>query len=95
MAMQALALPDRHLAMQLAGVLRLANALDTRPGITPKLEVELRDRVVIVQSPDYAPLDRAAESIAAARHLLETVLRRPVIVKALRVAPPRTSTANG
>jgi CHAD domain-containing protein len=94
-AMQALELPDRHLAMQLAGVLRLANALDTHPGITPKLEVELRDRVVIVQSPDYAPLDRAAESIAAARHLLETVLRCPVIVKAFRVASPRTSTANG
>jgi exopolyphosphatase/guanosine-5'-triphosphate,3'-diphosphate pyrophosphatase len=94
-AMQALELPDRHLAMQLAGVLRLANALDARTGMLPKLEVELRDRLVIVQSPGYAPLDRAAESIAAARHLLETVLRRPVMVKALRVPGPRTSSANG
>jgi CHAD domain-containing protein len=93
-AMQALELPDRHLAMQLAGVLRLANALDTRTGVPPKLEVELRDRVVVVQSTGYAPLDRAAESIAAARHLLETVIRHPVMVKDLRVAGPRTSMAN-
>jgi hypothetical protein len=92
--MQALELPDRHLAMQLAGVLRLANALDTRTGVPPKLEVELRDRVVVVQSTGYAPLDRAAESIAAARHLLETVIRHPVMVKDLRVAGPRTSMAN-
>ncbi|MGA9353452.1 MAG: CHAD domain-containing protein [Terriglobales bacterium] len=93
--MRSLELPDRHLALQLAGVLRLANALDTHSGITPKLEVELRDRVVIVQLAGYAPLDRAAESIAAARHLLETVLRRPVMVKTLRAASPRTNAANG
>ena len=29
-------------------------------------------------------LDRSAEGIAAARHLLETLLRRPVLVRALR-----------
>ncbi|MGC1499967.1 MAG: CHAD domain-containing protein [Terriglobales bacterium] len=89
-AMQALELPDRHLAMQLAGVLRLANALDARTGTLPKLEVELRDRVVIVLLAGYAPLDRAAENIAAARHLLEIVIRHPVMVKGLRVASPRT-----
>jgi hypothetical protein len=50
---------------------------------------------VIVQLAGYAPLDRAAESIAAARHLLETVLRRPVMVKTLRAASPRTNAANG
>jgi CHAD domain-containing protein len=90
--MQALELPDRHLATQLAGVLRLANALDTLTGMPPKLAVELRDQLVVVQLPGYAPLDRVAENIAAARHLLETVLRLPVMVKALRVAGPRTRT---
>jgi hypothetical protein len=29
-------------------------------------------------------MDQSAEQIAAARHLLETVLRRPVLVRALR-----------
>ena len=48
------------------------------------LEVELQDRAVVVRVAGYSPLDRSAEGIAAARHLLETVLRRPVIVRALR-----------
>jgi exopolyphosphatase/pppGpp-phosphohydrolase len=48
------------------------------------LEVELRDSAVVVRVAGYSPLDRSAEGIAAARHLLETVLRRPVIVRTLR-----------
>jgi hypothetical protein len=48
------------------------------------LEVELQDRAVVVRVAGYSPLDRSAEGIAAARHLLETVLRRPVIVRLLR-----------
>ena len=89
-AMQGLELPDRHLAMQLAGVLRLAKALDPRDGTAPKVEVELRDRVVRVQSAGYSPLDRSAEEVAAARHLLEMVLRLPVMVRSLRPAGIRT-----
>ena len=92
-AMQGLDLPERHLAMQLAGVLRLANALDPRDGTAPKLEVELRDGVLRVQSAGYSPLDRSAEDVAAARHLLETVLRLPVMVKPLRPASARTQVA--
>jgi len=94
-AMQGLELPDRHLAMLLAGALRLANALDPRHGIAPKLEVELRDRVMRVQSMGYSPLDRSAEDVAAARHLLETVLRLPVIVKPLRSRGSRSQAARG
>jgi exopolyphosphatase/guanosine-5'-triphosphate,3'-diphosphate pyrophosphatase len=84
--LQHLELPDRRIALQLAGVLRLANALDTGNGNQPRLEVSLADKVVLVQAPDYSPLDRSAEDIAAARHLLETVLRRPVLVRRLRLA---------
>jgi exopolyphosphatase/pppGpp-phosphohydrolase len=90
--MQGLDLPDRHLAMQLAGVLRLANALDPRNG-APKIEVELRDRIVRIHSAGYSPLDRSAEGVAAARHLLETVLRLPVMVKPLRPASTRIRAA--
>lgn len=92
-AMQGLELPDRHLAMQLAGVLRLAIALDPRNGMAPKLEVELRDRIVRVQSAGYTPLDPSAEDVAAARHLLETVLRLPVMVKPLRPGGSRSQAA--
>ena len=92
-SMQRLPLADRRIAMELAGVLRLANALDRRHGRTgheneskngPQLEVSVEDRFVLVRAAGYSALDRAAEEIAAARHLLETVLRRPVLVRGLR-----------
>ncbi len=90
--MQMLELADRPIAMELAGVLRLANALDTRNGResaresanAPRLEVSVQDRFVVVRAAGYSALRRSAEDIAAARHLLETVLRRPVLVQALR-----------
>ncbi len=89
--MQTLELPDRAVAMELAGVLRLANALDFRHDAGaaeafPRLEVGLVDRSVMVRVTGYSALDRSAENVAAARHLLETVLRRPVVVRGLRVA---------
>jgi len=71
----------------LAGILRLANALDTQHGYEnenpPRIEVSLQDRFVLVRAAGYSALDRSAEDIAAARHLLETVLRRPVLVRAM------------
>jgi exopolyphosphatase/guanosine-5'-triphosphate,3'-diphosphate pyrophosphatase len=84
--LQRLELPDRRIAVQLAGVLRLANALDMRNGSEPALQVALQDRAVMVQAAGYSALDRSAEEVAAARHLLETVLRRPVLVRGMRVA---------
>jgi CHAD domain-containing protein len=92
-AMQQLELPDRPIALELAGVLRLANALDTRHGRNgtksenenaPPLEVSVHDHFVLVRVAGYSALDGSAEGVAAARHLLETVLRRPVLVRALR-----------
>jgi CHAD domain-containing protein len=86
--MQILELPDRLMAMELAGVLRLANALDSRHGRngdsnTPRLEVGLQERSVVVRAAGYSALDRSAEDVAGARHLLETLLRRPVLVRTL------------
>ncbi|HEX7425232.1 MAG TPA: CHAD domain-containing protein [Terriglobales bacterium] len=98
--MQLLELPDRPIAMELAGILRLANALDTRSGRNGhekenesalRLEVSLQDRSVLVRAAGYSALDRSAEGVAAARHLLETVLRRPVLVRTLRASAGRKS----
>jgi CHAD domain-containing protein len=88
-AMQRLEPADRRVAMELAGVLRLANMLDSGRGRrdeTPRLEVGVQDRCVVVRVAGYSALDGAAESVAAARHLLETVLRRPVLVRGLRTS---------
>jgi CHAD domain-containing protein len=84
--LQRLQVDDRRIAMQLAGILRLANAFDTRNGIDPHLRVAVDDRAVVVQIPGYSAADRSAENIAGARHLLETVLHKPVLVRPLRVA---------
>jgi exopolyphosphatase/guanosine-5'-triphosphate,3'-diphosphate pyrophosphatase len=84
--LQRLELPDRRVAVELAGVLRLANALDPHNGTAPKLQVEPRDGMLLVHSAGYSPLDRSGENVAAARHLLETVLRRPIMVRTLRIA---------
>jgi CHAD domain-containing protein/HD superfamily phosphodiesterase len=87
--LQLLELPDRRVVVELAGVLRLAKALDSRNGHEPRVEVQRQDDLVLVRAAGYSALERSAEQVAAARHLLETVLRRPVMVRALRVAAGR------
>jgi len=57
--------------------------------------VEVRDRVVTVHVTGYRPLERSAENIAAAGHLLETVLRRPVLVRGMRAASREKRVAIG
>ena len=103
-AMQTLDLPDRHQAMQSAGILRLANALDKRPSTSaseksPRLEVipieagvSTRSGVV-VRVAGYSALDHSAETVAAARHLLETMLRRSILVRPLRTSAARPARA--
>jgi exopolyphosphatase/guanosine-5'-triphosphate,3'-diphosphate pyrophosphatase len=81
--MQRLELADRHVATELAGVLRLANCLDMHNG-TPQLRVEVRDPAVVLHAAGYSALNRNAQQVAGARHLLETTLKRPVIVRPLR-----------
>jgi CHAD domain-containing protein len=89
--MRPLGMTERRTATELAGVLRLANALDVgheKNGAarshSARLTVEVKDGIVAVRTRDYAALDRSAENIAAARHLLETVLRMPVMVAGVR-----------
>ena len=111
--LQALELADRQLAMQAAGILRLANALDLprqnhpqrnpfrlrhgqRVGgaeAAPRLEVSMGAHSVLVRVAGYAALERSAEQVAAARHLLETVLRGPVVVRPLRARTARGKSA--
>jgi CHAD domain-containing protein len=85
-------LPDEQKAIiQLAAVLRLANALDAaHDGHIRRIQVEgdqLRARgteALIIAAEGYSPLGPSARAIAAERHLLETVLHRPVIVRSLK-----------
>ena len=71
----------------LAAILRLGNAFDASGDSHIRaLKVNSQNGFLQITAQGYSSRDRTAEAIAAARHLLETVYRRPVIVKPMRVA---------
>ncbi len=85
-------LPDEQKGtIELAAILRLANALDAaHDGHIRRIQIE-NDQIrvkgseaLIIAAEGYAALGPSAQTIAAGRHLLETVLRRPVVVKAMK-----------
>ncbi len=80
----------------LAAILRLANAFDSsRDGRIRHLEVKRENGFLLITAQGYSARDRTAEAIAAARHLLETVYRCPVMVKAMRAARIGTFSRKG
>jgi CHAD domain-containing protein/HD superfamily phosphodiesterase len=88
-SLQQFAPQDKKLAIFLAGVLRLANAFDgAHDGQPPRVNVEATDGSLTITAAGYSPWARAAEEVAAARHVLEVVLRKPVLVKPMKVVKP-------
>jgi exopolyphosphatase/guanosine-5'-triphosphate,3'-diphosphate pyrophosphatase len=86
---------QRQNALRLAGILRLAEGFDAaHDGRIHCLDVDHQNGCLVITADGYSPSDRLAERIAAARHLLETVYRRPVIVKALRAPRPKLKAAS-
>jgi CHAD domain-containing protein/HD superfamily phosphodiesterase len=73
---------QRQSMVRLAGILRLTDAFDaSRDGRIQHLHVETKQGFFEITARGYSPRDRMAEGIAAARHLLESVYGRPVMVK--------------
>jgi hypothetical protein len=52
------------------------------------------NKVLLIAAQGYSPRDNQAEAIAAARHLLETVYRRPVMVKPMKASSPKLKLGN-
>jgi exopolyphosphatase/guanosine-5'-triphosphate,3'-diphosphate pyrophosphatase len=85
-------LPDEQkAAIQLSAVLRLANAFDAaHDGHIRRIQIEgnqIRAKgheALIIAAEGYSPTGSSAQIIAAERHLLETVLHRPVMVKPMK-----------
>ncbi len=83
---------QRQTAVKLAGILRLANAFDAdRSGRIQRLDIHQKNGFLVIAAEGYSARDRVAEGIASARHLLETVERRPVMVKPMPPRPPKHS----
>jgi exopolyphosphatase/pppGpp-phosphohydrolase len=97
-------LPDNQKTiMQLAAILRLANALDTsHDGHVRRVQVEqdsldhgrTKSACVMISAEGYSLRSATARTVAAERYLLETVLRRPVLVRPMN-APVRTVASEG
>jgi len=86
-ALEGFTTQQRQTAIRLAAVLRLANAFDAeRDGRIERLACERQNGFLLIRAQAYNPRDRIAETIAGSRHLLETVYRRPVLIKPLRRA---------
>ena len=92
---------EQKLTIELAAVLRLANAFDAEhDGRVRRVQIEnamggkrrvngfvqkpaglSRGEALVLAAEGYSPASPVAQRVAAERHLLETVLQRPVIVK--------------
>jgi exopolyphosphatase/guanosine-5'-triphosphate,3'-diphosphate pyrophosphatase len=76
---------ERETATHLAAMLRLAYSFDCgRDGSIRKIAVRVQDGFLVVDAQGYSARSTMAEKIAAARHLLELVYHRPVLVRAQR-----------
>jgi len=77
---------QRQMVAWLAGILRIADAFDhDHDSRIQRVHVALDKNLLIIEAAGYSPRDRMAQSMAGARHLLETIYRRPILVKTLRV----------
>jgi CHAD domain-containing protein len=80
--LQALPVEQRRPTIFLASILRLANAFDTlRDGHVARLRFEPQDGQLVLWADGLVPMTRSAERVSGARYLLETWLRRPIVVK--------------
>lgn len=104
-ALHGLSLAEKHGALRLAGILRLANAMDGQ-GLGGIRRVRVEDALlanarraagpspkrgevaIVIRAEGYSSNSATAQATAAARHLLETMERRPIVLRPLRRATP-------
>ncbi|MBS1850625.1 MAG: CHAD domain-containing protein [Acidobacteria bacterium] len=82
-ALQGLTAEEKREVLRLAGILRLADAFASGRSIQ-RLQLHVEPKTIVIAAQGYSPHRRDAEAIAAGRHLLEVVYRRPIVVRPLR-----------
>jgi CHAD domain-containing protein/HD superfamily phosphodiesterase len=114
-------LPDEQkVTIQLAAILRLANALDAaHDGHIRRIQIEnvqieaegnrkkrtngflrkstaglTRNEALVIAAEGYNPDSSTAQTIAAERHLLETILHRPVVVRSMKAESQQLRSAS-
>lgn len=72
----------RQIARVMAGILRLVEAIDiSHRGQVKRLRVSRTPETIVIHADGYSPDHPRAEEVAAARHLLESALGLPILVR--------------
>jgi exopolyphosphatase/guanosine-5'-triphosphate,3'-diphosphate pyrophosphatase len=88
-----MSLEQRNRIKLLAGILRLANALDAdHNGSIRRFTVGRSHGFVLIQATGLVADSSLAETIAEARHLLEITCNLPVLVRPMPKRPARRKT---
>jgi CHAD domain-containing protein len=89
---------EQTAVIELAAVLRLANAFDvSHDAHIRQLQVRIEGAAptpatashIVVSAEGYSPHTQTAQAAAAERHWLETVLHRPIMVRAMKKTLPK------
>jgi exopolyphosphatase/pppGpp-phosphohydrolase len=87
---------QRKRALFLAGILRMADAMEVDNGLpTPRIRAEMVPGSVQLLIPDFNPLSGKAASVALAKHMLESACKKPMMVKSVKpeAVRPAANTA--
>jgi CHAD domain-containing protein len=94
-ALKGLTPAQRKSLVRLAAILRLAAAFDAgRDARIKRLTAENKKDFLLISALGYSSRDPIAQDVASARHLLEIVYRRPVMVKPVLVPRRRSSRSH-
>ena len=81
-AFAGLSYDQRKAIILLCGILRLANAFDNlHQRRIRRLTLKQSGEIIYIEAPGYSEDDASAEKLAAARHLLETACRFPILIR--------------
>jgi len=82
---KALPWPERRWMVRLIGILRLAKAFDAdHQRRVRRLVVSSSNGYLSITAHNYSSRSRVAEAVAAERHVLELVYRRPILIRPFR-----------
>ena len=74
---------QRKQALFLAGILRMADAIE-EGGPPPMVKAEAEQGSVHLLIPDFNPLSNQAASVALAKHMIEAACKKPMLVKSVK-----------
>jgi CHAD domain-containing protein len=84
-AFRGLRVHQRKQALFLAGILRMADAIEEGNGLPPLMvKAEAEHGSVHLLIPDFNPLSNQAASVALAKHMLEAACKKPMLVKSVK-----------